>query len=178
MYLDTSQDQVITRVVARLRGVLGLGESQCYETFEPLAPPKFPPGGVYLSVAPGDGTFDKDLFEGGGREQLAEESSFAVSIYTPIKIDHPDRAPKVFHDAARGLLPWKKMVLDALVGHFLTDGAGNQILRNPIYPLRSSAPRRAGKDGDLCMMAIVFALDYDWSLSDPEPSDATTTPSP
>lgn len=177
-YLDSTQDAILTLIAERLRGVLGLGVSQCYETYEPLNPPKFPASGVYLSVAPGDGNFDQDLFAGGGRHQLAEESSIAVTIYSPIKTDHPDRAAQALHETARGLLPWKKSVLDVLAGHLLLDGSGRQVLRNPIYPLRATAPKRLNREkGDVCFLAVIFGVDFDWALSHPAPEPTTTTTS-
>ena len=175
-YVDSTQDAILALIVHRLRGVLGLGVSQCYETYEPLNPPKFAAAGVYLSVAPGDGTFDQELFAGGGRHQVAEESSIAVTIYSPIRTDHPDRAAQALHDAARGLLPWKKTVLDTLAGHLLLDGSGNQVLRNPLYPLRSTAPKRLRREkADVCLLAVIFGVDYDWALSATEPAATTTT---
>jgi hypothetical protein len=162
--IDITQDVVVERVVARLRDVLDLPDSRCYETLEPLIDPQIPKGGdFFLTVSPGNGHYDVGMQNGGGRDQLMEQSSVSVTAYTKIRLDAADRATKLLHEVHRGVLPLKKKILDALVGVDLEDAEGNTFLRQPLYAMQSWAPRY-NQDSGIAAIAVAFGTDFDWDL--------------
>jgi hypothetical protein len=170
--IDTTQDIVLTRIVARLQGALGLPEHRCYETLEPLVDPPIPKGGYYfLTVSPGDGRYDEGMQVGGGAEQLMEMASVTVTAYALIALDPGDTATEILHKVNRGMLPIKKAILDALVGHDLTDSGGNYLLRQQIYAIQAWRPRY-NKDTKIAMIAVGFGTDFDWDIT---PTVVTTT---
>jgi len=163
--IDTTEDIVLTRIVARLRSELTLPDHRCYETLEPLVDPPVPKGGDYfLTVSPGDGRFDEGMQVGGGADQLMEMSSVTVTAYSKIVLDPGDRATQILHKVSRGMLPIKKLILGSLVGHDLLDGDGNSLLRAYLYAIQSWRPRY-NKDSKIAMIAVGFGTDYDWDLS-------------
>lgn len=181
--IDTTQDVILTRIVARLRSYLGLPEHRCYETLEPLVDPPVPKGGDYfLTVSPGDGTFDEEMQVGGGQDQLTELSSVTVTGYAKIALDPGDQATQILHKVSRGMLPIKQGILSALAAHDLLDSSGNQILRSYMHALRSWRPRY-DPDSKIAMIAVSFGTDFDWdtcaavtTTTTPEPTTTTTEP--
>lgn len=163
--IDSTQDAILTAVVARLREILQLGEALCYETLEPLTDPPIPKGGEYfLTVSPGDGTFDEALQAGGGRFQVTELGSVTVTAYAKIRLDPGDRATEILHTVGRGMAHIKAAILDALVGHDLEDAAGDLLLRHPLYAMRSWRPQY-NPDTGIARVAVGFGVDFDWDLS-------------
>lgn len=166
--IDGAQDLLIESLVARLREALGLSDSQVYQTWEPLSP-QFPAGGDFsVSVAIGDGSFDLDLWEGGGRHQTCEQATVIVTGYSRVKLDRPDHWQKILRDESRGLLVVKKKILDVCCGYDLLDSSGNSLLRNPLYPLHAYRPTY-DKQASIGRVSIEFATDFDWELTDPAP---------
>lgn len=162
--IDTTQDIILARIVARLRDQLNLPDHRCYETLEPLVDPKIPKGGdCFLTVSPGDGRFDEGMQAGGGAEQLMEQSSVTVTIYAKIALDPADRATQILHKVSRGMFPLKRDVLAALVGHDLADADGNYLLRSQLYAIQSWRPRY-NQTAKIAMTAVAFGVDYDWDL--------------
>lgn len=186
--IDTTQDVILTRIVARLRDALSLPAHRCYETLEPLVDPPIPKGGDYfLTVSPGDGRFDEGMQVGGGIGQLMELSSVTVTAYAKIALDPGDQATQILHKVSRGTLPIKGLILGALVGHDLADESGNYLLRQHIYALQAWRPRY-NPDSKIAMIAVGFGVDFDWDATlpvvpttTPEPTttaEPTTTPEP
>lgn len=163
--IDVTQEVVLARIVARLRDVLDLPEHRCYETLEPLADPPIPKGGDYfLTVSPGDGRFDVAMQEAAGAEQLQELASVTVTAYSKIALDPGDRATEILHKVSRGMLPLKRGILAALVGHDLLDEDGNSFLRSYLYAIQSWRPRY-NADSKIAAVAVAFGTDYDWDLT-------------
>lgn len=166
--IDTTQDTILTQIVARLRDVLDLPAHRCYETLEPLTDPPVPKGGEYfLTVSPGDGHFDEGMQAGGGAAQLMERSSVSVTAYAKIALDPGDQATEILHEVSRGMLPIKKGILRALVGHDLQDEDDNYLLRSQLYALQSWRPRYL-PDAKIAMIAVGFGTDFDWDLTEDE----------
>jgi len=184
--IDTTPDVILTRIVARLRAVLELPAHLCYETLEPLVDPPIIKGGDYLlTVSPGNGRFDEGMQIGGGAEQLMEQTSVVVTAYAKIALDPGDKATQILHAVNRGMLPIKKLILAALVGHDLEDADGNQLLRQFLYALQSFKPQY-NLESKIAMIAVGCGVDFDWDLSldvvvmttttTAEPTTSTATP--
>jgi len=163
--IDTTQDVVLTRIVARLRDQLDLPDHRCFETLEPMTDPLVPKGGDYLiTVSPGDSRFDVDMQDAAGANQLMEMGSVTVTAYAKIALDPGDRATKIIHEVNRGMAPIKLRILKALVGHDLEDEDGNYLLRQLIYAMQAWRPQY-NLDTKIARIAVGFGVDFDWDLS-------------
>lgn len=163
--IDSTQDVILTRIVARLRDELELPATRCYETLTPLDEPPIPKGGDYfLTVSPGNGSFDVEMQSGGGVYQLMEMSSVTVTGYAMVALDPVDKETQVLHKVTRGTLPIKRAILKALAGHDLQDGDDNEMLRSFIYAIRAWNPQY-NRDTKMARFAIAFGIDFDWDLS-------------
>lgn len=166
--VDTEQATLLERIADYLRKQLRLNARRCFETLDPLHP-VIPPGGDYfLSVAPGDGTFDVEHQVGGGADQLTEYGEVVVTIYSRVKLDSTDHDEIIMRDASRGLLSLKKTVLKTLVGYDLALESGDTALRQTLYAKRYTAPTMGQQDGSgigVAFLSITFGVDFDWDLS-------------
>jgi len=163
--VDIAQADVVDRLVAHLRETLGLNDRQCYETVELEVPGLMPKGGEYIvTVALGDGVFDVEHQEGGGANQLTEQVTIEVTVYTRIKLDPVDHHGYLLGDDRRGLLELKRKILQALVGIDLEDAAGDTFLRQFLYAKAAAAPVYDPEKG-IGWVSIYFGVDYDWNLS-------------
>ncbi len=163
--IDTVQSLVLACITTKLRTALSLNCSTCYETLDPLVAPNIPPGGNYIvTVALGDGTFPREMQEGGGFYQVEEDSGVVVSAWTKPKLDRPDQARIALHEEARGLLVVKRKILEALTGQQLFDESGNPLLRNYIYAMHAYRPAQ-DPASKLYRISVEFGVDFDWDLT-------------
>lgn len=169
--IDVDEAAVYQSIVDRLiRGQLGLNQTNCYETAEPVNP-GIPPGGEYfVTVSPGESQFDGELFEGGGTLQLTQIASVVVTIFTRIKLDRANHDHELLHDAGRGLYPLTKKLLAAMAAADLTTGlAGDTYLRWLAKPVSASGIKVgssvANNPAKLAWRHITFSIAWDWDLT-------------
>ena len=163
--VDLTQDLVLERIVAHLRGELKLNDRTCYETFDPLSP-RIPKGGdFFVTAAPGDGVF----VEGEQAvDNVTEQWDVIVTAYSRIRLDSADHDQRLLHNPRRGLFELKRKILKALVGQdptYKTD----EFLRNLLYAKRSPRPQAVeiagAKNSGLALISVVFGVDWDWDLT-------------
>ena len=163
--IDAGQIDVLNAVVSRLQEVLDLTDRQCYPVAREQDVPSIPVGGDYwLTVAPGDGTFEpEEQVEG----NITENAEITVTAYTRIKTDSTGHDRYLLMDNARGLLSIKKNILAALCGHDLATTGGDVFLRQWLHAKRASAPdlASAGRDGNVFgVIRVTFGVIFDWRL--------------
>lgn len=180
---DTQDSPLLAAVVDRLRTkVKGLTPANCFVTDQPVPPDGyFPQGDVACTVCLLDGTFDAQLWNGGGPSQLCETPSLAVTILRHTKIDQPPRLTTAMQSEQKGLLKvWKLELLRALLVEDATadvlvpwqpvDYDGNPILRGMgLVPRRSQGPRMM-TEVDWLGLTLWFEVSFDWDLRQPEVS--------
>lgn len=67
-----TQDEILIAIRDRLRSAIDvLNDSNCFVTDQPI-PWHMPKGAYCVTVAPGEGTFPTEFFEGGGNATLTE----------------------------------------------------------------------------------------------------------
>lgn len=162
--VDITQDELMTLLVNFLRAELGLNESRCYETERPDVLPRIPSGSDYsLTVSMGDGTFP---IEEQAPEQCNEEFDVTVMAWVRINLDAPNADTMLLHEAKRGTLPIKKLILQALCGEDTRRENGDYFLRSLLSAKRSIAPAAyEQKAGTVAGVGIVFNVSFDWDLS-------------
>ena len=159
--VDISQADVLTAISARLVSQLSLDAALVFEVVNPMAPPPVIPGSdTFLTVAVGAGDF---LIEEQATVQCAENADFTVTGYCKISLDDPGRESIFLKDSTRGILPLKRRILKALIGHDLVSGSNN-FLRDLLYAKRAGAP-----DYDpeklVGWCSITFGVHFDWDLT-------------
>lgn len=163
--IDVQEADVLLAFRERLKSELALPENRCYLTTEPEAPPKIPRGGDYfVSIALGDSQFVTD---NQAPEQISEENTVIVTFYTRVQLDTPDAGERVLLLAARGLLPIKRKILKALVGHDLALPTGETFLRQLLFATHAARPRYDAQEA-IAYQSISFAVDYDVDLESAE----------
>jgi len=162
--IDISQADAMDAFTTHLRDELELNNRTCYQTIEPLAPPNMPVGAPWwVSVSPGDSSFDESMQVGGGQLQLSESMGITVTGYNRTRLDSTDHDEKLFSDAVRGLFVVKHRILKAVAQIDISDDDGNTFLRS--YVIVSGADR-PGYDADkgTGWQGIHFRLEWDWDL--------------
>lgn len=166
MPIDTNQSDVLAALVKLLADKLLLNERYCFETTEPLQEFGNPPSGdFWVTVSPGESSFEEGQFQaGGGASQCVEFLEATIIGFTRIRLDSTDRDTRLLHDLRRGLTPIKAKLLATVVGQQLTNDAGDELLRNLMYSKRGF---KAGYDKEQATgwIGIVVGLDYDWDLA-------------
>jgi hypothetical protein len=164
--VDISQADVLQAILLRLQTALALSDRQCYPVARPQDAPSIPMGGDYwLTVSPGAGNFGPEEQADGN---VTEDSDVTVTAYTRIKTDSVGHDTDLLLDAARGLLPIKKAILKALVGHDAVDADGNTFLRQLLYAQTATAAdivKLPNTEAAFGRLSITFGLSWDWSLT-------------
>ena len=164
--VKTTQDIAQTAFVALLRTQLGLNESQSPELSDPQEVPPLPPGGDYfLTIA----STDSDFNEGEQSPEYCNENvPVTVTIYTRVKLDKSGSDVQLLHEARRGLLPIKRLVLKALVGQDLQDPDGNTFLAKLLWCSHAGRVEVITNDKSgqtLGRLTLTFQLSFDWDLT-------------
>lgn len=180
---DTQDSPLLAAVVDRLRTrVKGLTQANCFATDQPVPPDAyFSQGDVACTVCLLDGTFDEQLWNGGGPNQLRETPRLGVTILRRTNIDQPPRLTSGLQDSSKGILKvWKLELLrallvedaaaDVLVPWQPVDDEGLPILRGMgLLPRRSEGPRPL-VGGEWLGLTLWFEVSFDWDLRQPEVS--------
>ena len=162
--ISTEQADVLEASAAWLRNqVEELGsESVCFVSAWPM-PPHCPPGNLFATIAPTDGTFDQDLLEGGGANTACENAGVVVTVFSRCKLDRAGQSNFLLSDQGRGLLRLKKKILKAFTSHDL-EFERSLILRNQMAPLRSTAGDY-NEQQSIGWLSVTFSTDFDWALT-------------
>lgn len=165
--ISTTQDVVLERVAARLRATIEkLNATTCVISDETQPSEMFSHNLIVL-VSPMGGTFDGGVVDGAGLEGCLESSGVIVTVWTAMNLDAPERAESRYLEANRGLMAWKKSILQALCNHDLTDTSGNQILVSRMRPVRSQHQlETTTAKGRLAGFSLLFTTEFLWNLSD------------
>lgn len=163
--IDVTQDDALLSILTRLRTYMGLDDRNCYEVEDANDIPRIPIGGdFWLTVAAGDGEFETGEQD---YSSTTERSTFIVTIYTRIQTDSTDHAEQRIHDPDRGLIPLKRRVLQALVGHDPVTSEGDAFVRHLIHAIRATRPTTGNHESSgvaLGQLQITFGLIFDWDL--------------
>ena len=169
-----TQDEILVAIRDRLRTAIDvLNDSNCFVTDQPI--PLHMPGGAYcVTVTPGEGTFPFEFFVGGGNATLTEQGSVIITPMVCMKLDRPFRSEQALLLPDRGLLWWKRAILQALLvwdpSNFpgpsweVTDPNGRPLLRSELQPIRASAPADVPDHGGWLGMQMIFAMQWDWEM--------------
>jgi hypothetical protein len=164
--VDATQSEILTAVKTRLQSFLGLGARHCFLVARARDITTIPPGGDYwITIAPSPGSFHEAEQD---YAQCTEDAEVTVAAYTRIKLDSTGHDYQLLLHASRGLIPIKRKLLQALVGHDLQiNEAGDTCLRWVCHARRSGGPDivRAGDDGVYCgRIQVDFGVPFDWEL--------------
>lgn len=166
--IDVKLSDVLDSAVAKLRTGLSLNERTCFWALENFIPTQTP-SGVWLVLTPDGGTFDKDKFEGGGREQLTTDTAVVVNINSMIKLDSSGHDDRALFDTSRGMLEWLHDILDEMTGADLETGDPevglDTFMRELLQPEGFSKPERNNNNLNVCSMSVAFRLQFDWALT-------------
>jgi hypothetical protein len=168
--VDIEQGDLLERIATLLRRGLRLDKRSCFLTISPLSV-AIPPGGdFFVSVSPGEGSFQtEDQHE----EQCTEFTTVTVTGYTRIRVDSTGHDDKLLLEAARGLLRLKGRILKVLVGKDPsvsdkpTAAEEDQAVRQLLFAIRAHRPEYDEKR-QIGWLSIDFGVDFDWDLSDDE----------
>lgn len=160
--VNVTQEVVLTAVVDRLVAQLAINANRCYVSTQPLS--TIPPGGDYfVTVSLGDGQFDAEIQEQHA-VQLQEQTEVIITVLTRMHLDRADRDIYLLTDDTRGLLTIKRLILKALVGHDLVEGAGDTFLRRLVAVKYAEKPQY-DPEKMVGWLSIHFAVDFDWDLT-------------
>lgn len=167
---DTDQAEILQAVIDRLIDrVEWLNQTTCVPSLD-TDPPVTIQHDRFATVAPTAGQFDREAFDGGGRQQTWENAGVVVTVFTRVKLDPQGRDSQRLLNAVRGLFRLKHDVLDALSGHDLSNPSGELIVRNLLYPIDAGNPEHDRKEG-LGRLSITFGVDFAWKLFDDQTAD-------
>lgn len=170
-----TQDEVLVAFRDQLRTLDGLNDQTCFISDQPI-PVALPAGGGHcVTIAPGAGTFDQSLFNGGGHSVLNEDSQVIVTILVHSQIDRYPQAERALLAEDRGLITrWKRAVLRCLLvadpnlgelSQAWEPASGDRPLcRNQIRPLSATAPADVPNWPGWTGLQITFSASFDWEL--------------
>ena len=158
---NTTPVAVLRAVTARLQDALHLNDATCFISL-PGMPIDVNPGTLYVTIEPGGGSFGQGMLDGGGRNQLSDDSTLVTVVHTRLNVDELGRATQALTDATLGLLAMYWQVVDTLTIWDAQDTDGNEILREPMRPLSHGDPQW---DQDTYSKQVVWQTMFDWDLS-------------
>ena len=169
-----TQDEILIVIRDRLRSAIqGLNDSNCFVTDQPI-PLHLPNGGYCVTVSPGEGSYPAEFYSGGGNATLTEQGSLIVTPMVCMKLDRPFRSEQALLQVDRGLLWWKRSILQALLvwnandfpgaAWEVTASDGRPLVRNQLQPQRASAPADVPDHSGWLGMQISFGMVWDWNV--------------
>ena len=161
--IDIAQTDVLESIRLRVKTQLNLDDSACFLVVESGKPPPFPPGAdFFVTVGQGEGTFELEEQVEGNTTEYSVVTVTGFSRCT--RLDASNDYQELMRNTSRGLLPVKKKILAALVGHDLLDGYGNSFLRQLLYAARAGIPQVDAEAG-IAWVSIDFGVGFDWDLT-------------
>lgn len=166
MARDTTQVEVLQRILDRLRATLALNDRQCYLSLSRWLPPRQGTvgGDFWVVVSPGPGRFEESYQIGGGTLQVTEQTEVVVAACTRIRLDQAEHAEILFTDTTRGLYRLKERILNALASHELAGTDGQPLLVQYLTPTSTGPPEYDPQSGIACV-TVTFACDFNWNLA-------------
>jgi hypothetical protein len=117
----------------------------------------------FVTLAPGDATFNEELQYGGGIQTVEEDNLFNVYVFSDSRLDQTGVFPAAIYDENEGLLELKRRVLKALV---MADPTGDNqlpLLSQGVYITSSSRPRK--NTSGVHFIQLAFKVSFHWDLS-------------
>lgn len=162
--IDGLPESIAEAVVTRLRDKLQLQESACFKSLDwESEPPN--PSDVWYVVSPFPrGSFDQGMFDGGGLNQATLTGTIIVTIHVANSASQADHDDLALSLRPNGVFVLMRSVLQALCDPTdpLTDGAGNELLRQPLFPQDYEIVRPSG--GHYAVQIGLSAM-FDWNLA-------------
>ncbi len=154
---------LLAAILAHLRTTMGLTADNCLFSLNPEELPASPgtAAGLTFCVSLTDGTFAKDLFDGGGLHQTTHLGGLTVVIHCPEQLDPAGRDEIALTDSEVGLSEARREVLKALTGYMPIDATGHQLTRNPLTPAAFGFGRN---DRNCATASLQFHLEFDEDL--------------
>lgn len=163
--IDASLDVILDAVRDRLAAnIADATDPNCFVSMDPLELYNGRPGDFYYVVSPFGGKFDEGLIDGGGQNQVTDESTIAITIHSIQNLDRPDEDQLFLSDRNLGLLPRFRQVLKVMTAADLQDKAGNEITFEPIIPRGYEIGRERGEN-PTGWIQLVLKVTFDWNLS-------------
>ncbi len=164
----TTQIEVLKAIKKRLLDDFGeLSERSVFICDFPV-PDKAVEDHLYITLAPGDGSFS-DEFPGGAENQcVIENAGVVVTVFSRTNLDPQEESEIALTDDETGLLKWKRRILKSLAGKTLTNSDGNEITVNYIFPRTANRPviPKADDEENLPVsMSLDFDTDFEWDLT-------------
>lgn len=171
--VDVSEADALRAVMRKLRTELQLNERQCrFTVYEDT--PQIPTGvseyGFFVTVSPGESSFDDGLVTGHPIEQCTEDATVIVTGITRVHLDETDSDEQLLFTSGRGLWNIKRRLINALSGADLQLENGDTFLRALVRPLGVSRPQIGVIGGEdegslpIAWISVTFAISYDWDL--------------
>jgi hypothetical protein len=161
---DTTQADILDAIVRRLIDQIDpLTEKTCFIGILPDGAPYRPADNLFVVVSPTGGQFPAEFVDGGGSQQLTENSGVLVTIFSRLMSQRQERDREGLASETRGLLTLKRQILRALTAHDLEWG-GQKILRSLLVPSESSPADPAREVDNLVQLSIRFEVSFDWDL--------------
>ncbi len=171
-----TQAEVLGAFRDRLRAACpGCNDQTCFVSDQPV-PIVIPAGGgLCVTVALGDGSYNQSLFNGAGHTALNEDSQVIVTVMINSMIDRIPAADRALLSDDRGLISVvKRNALRALLVYSPELGRASQnwepavgdrpLCRDQIRPLRCSAPADVPDNPGWIGLQITFSASFDWEL--------------
>lgn len=165
---DTTLDEILTQVVARLRDQISdANDSTCYLSMDPNDL-RAPNSGefIYVVTPATSGRFDDGAFDGGGQSMTTVNWPIVVTVHSLAMLDETGRDASFITHATLGIVAKGTNILKALAGHDLQDAEDvpSEILDQPIFPSDAALDRSQPEKGK-GLMQFGFMVVFDWDLS-------------
>lgn len=126
---------------------------------------------VFITLSPGEGSFDQEILTGAGQEDCRESSSVIMSVFSQQRTDQIGRADDTFlgledNDKSRSLFDLKRRLLKLFVNRMLYDPVDEKrLLTEPMQPHHASHPTLIDPEGRRPTFSLIFSLDFAWDLT-------------
>lgn len=178
------QSDILIAFAERLRENPLLNEQNAIVDNQPI-PTQFPAGGFCVCVAPGDGRFPGNFWEGGHHTTAVEQGQVIIGVYVQIRRDRPGRreqslmgrrestqeAPNMDRPS---LLIWKRDILQLLTVEDPRLGTMSQawepskdgipLCRSIPIPRRVTGALDVPQNPGWIGLQITFDCEWDWEL--------------
>lgn len=164
----TTHQAVLTEVVRKLRAEITefATESTCFLS-DVSAPGVEIQEDLFCTVAPQNGRFDLQPPIGSAEFGIDEVIQIGVTVWSRMQRDRLEHSAQSLTDGVRGLLVFKRRVLQALAGRQLySDAPENSVplLIEPLRPVQALHPLAGKSNDEFRSCSLVFQAAFTWDL--------------
>lgn len=174
-----TQEDILNAFAERLRQVYDPLNERNVVVDDQAIPAITPPGRFYITISPGEGQFDKSLWETNGHATANEEGTIVVCCMSVNRRDPAGRSSQALL-GTDGLLPWKRKILAAYAVEYPNlrhisppwepmklDVEADEIfplLRNPPRPVHVTSISDVTECEGWRAFQIAYSCSWDWDL--------------